>query len=400
LSFSSFIANRYYKSKSKWNIVNIISRSASFVLAIAVCSFFVVLSVFSGLKNFGDNYSRAFDPEIKISPKNSKHFKASEINYNKIKKIEGVIFLSKQIEEKVLVQNEENNSFAYLIGVDENYNSVVEIDSVISLGKWIDPSSTNLEALVSYALADKLNLGLFNYGGGMSISVPSKNKTNSFFKKKLSSSFYMISGIFNSSDPVDQKTIFTSVSSAQKLLGLSKESVSSIIVKTTPNSNLSFISSKIKDIVGDKASVKTRKELNETYYKMLNSEELILNFVLGLILIVAMFNTIGAVIILVIEKKKNIKTLHKLGAYPADIRQVFFKHGLLLSCSGGSIGLLIGCLIVFLQEKFSLIYLAGTSIPYPVIFDYKNFFIVSFWIFVVGYFGSFISSKSVNKIKL
>ena len=134
-----------------------------------------MLSVFSGLKNFGDNYSRAFDPEIKISPKNSKHFKASEINYNKIEKIEGVIFLSKQIEEKVLVQNEENNSFAYLIGVDENYNSVVEIDSVISLGKWIDPSSTNLEALVSYALADKLNLGLFNYGGGMSISVPSKN---------------------------------------------------------------------------------------------------------------------------------------------------------------------------------------------------------------------------------
>jgi lipoprotein-releasing system permease protein len=268
------------------------------------------------------------------------------------------------------------------------------------LGKWIDPSSANLEALVSYALADNLNLGLFNYGGGMSVSVPSKNKTNSFFKKNFSSSFYMISGIFNSSDPVDQKTIFTSVSSAQKLLGLGKESVSSIIVKTTSNSNLSYVSSKIKDIVGDKASVKTRKELNETYYKMLNSEELILNFVLGLILIVAMFNTIGAVIILVIEKKKNIKTLHKLGAYPADIRQVFFKHGLLLSYSGGSIGLLIGCLIVFLQEKFSLIYLAGTSIPYPVVFDYKNFFIVSFWIFVVGYFGSFISSKSVNKIKL
>ena len=359
-----------------------------------------MLSVFSGLKNFGDSYSRAFDPEIKISPKNSKHFKASEIDYNKIEKIEGVIFLSKQIEEKVLVQNEENNSFAYLIGVDENYSSVVEIDSVISLGKWIDPSSTNLEALVSYALADKLNLGLFNYGGGMSVSVPSKNKTNSFFKKNFSSSFYMISGIFNSSDPVDQKTIFTSVSSAQKLLGLSKESVSSIIVKTTPNSNLSFISSKIKDIVGEKAFVKTRKELNETYYKMLNSEELILNFVLGLILIVAMFNTIGAVIILVIEKKKNIKTLHRLGAYPADIRQVFFKHGLLLSYSGGIIGLLIGCLIVFLQEKFSLIYLTGTSIPYPVIFDYKNFFIVSFWIFVVGCFGSFISSKSVNKIKL
>ena len=367
MSFSSFIAKRYYQSKSKWNIVNIISRSASFVLAIAVCSFFVVLSVFSGLKNFGDSYSRAFDPEIKISPKNSKHFKTAELNFKKIEKVEGVAFLSKQIEEKVLVQNEENNSFAYLIGVDENYSSVVEIDSVISLGKWIDPSSANLEALVSYALADNLNLGLFNYGGGMSVSVPSKNKTNSFFKKTSPSSFYMISSIFITSDTFNQKTIFTSVSFVLKLLGLCSEMVTSFIVNTTPTSNFSYVSSKIKDIVGDKASVKTRKELNETYYKMLNSEELILNFVLGLILIVAMFNTIGAVIILVIEKKKNIKTLHKLGAYPADIRQVFFKHGLLLSYSGGSIGLLIGCLIVFLQEKFSLIYLAGTSIPYPVV---------------------------------
>ena len=400
MSFSSFIAKRYYQSKSKWNIVNIISRSASFVLAIAVCSFFVVLSVFSGLKNFGDSYSRAFDPEIKISPKNSKHFKTAELNFKKIEKVECVAFLSKQIEEKVLVQNEENNSFAYLIGVDEKYSSVVEIDSVISLGKWIDPSSSNLEALVSYDLADELNLGLFNYGGGMSISVPSKNKTNSFFKKNFSSSFYMIAGIFNSSDPVDQKTIFTSVSSAQKLLGLNKESVSSVIVKTTSNSNLSYVSSKIKDLVGNDVSVKTRKELNETYYKMLNSEELILNFVLGLILIVAMFNTVGAIIILVIEKKKNIKTLHKLGASPADIRQVFFMHGLLLSYSGGGIGLLIGCLIIFLQEKLSLIYLSGTSIPYHVIFDYKNFLIVSFWVLVVGYFGSLISSKSVNKIKL
>ena len=114
--------------------MNIISRSASFVLVIAVCSFFVVLSVFSGLKTFGDNYTKAFDPEIKITSNNNKFLLTNETNETKIKNIKGVSKYSKIIEEKVLVQNEENNGFANLHGVDIFYNSVVEIDSIISIG--------------------------------------------------------------------------------------------------------------------------------------------------------------------------------------------------------------------------------------------------------------------------
>ena len=124
------MAKRYYWSKSKWNIVNIISRAASFVLIIAVCSFFVVLSVFSGLKSFGENYSNAFEPEIKVSDISSKHFIIPDSIYNRVKGIDGVLSLSKILEENVLVQNEEKNDFAYLFGVDRSYSSVVQIDSV------------------------------------------------------------------------------------------------------------------------------------------------------------------------------------------------------------------------------------------------------------------------------
>jgi lipoprotein-releasing system permease protein len=133
---------------------------------------------------------------------------------------------------------------------------------------------------------------------------------------------------------------------------------------------------------------------------MLNAESLILNFVLGLILIVAMFNTIGAVIILIIEKKKDIQTLYKIGANESQITKIFFKHGLYLSYSGGFIGLVLGCLIVFLQEQFNLILLSGTSIPYPVTFDFNNFLIVIGWLLVVGAGGSFVSSIALKKIKL
>ena len=399
MSFSSFIAKRYYWSKSKWNIVNIISKAASFVLVIAVCSFFIVLSVFSGLKNFGETYSKSFDPEIKISTSSYKYFAINDSLLKKIQNIPEVVYLSKLLEEKVLVQNEEKNDFAYLYGVDNSYSSVMQIDSVITLGKWITPSSKEFEAVVSYSLADNLNLGLFNYGGSLDVLVPSKKSKSNFFKKKFSSYSYIVSGLFSSSDAADQKTVFVSISSARQLLGLEKGALSAILVKTNNSARSSFIANKIKKILGSGFSVKTREELNDTYYKMLNAEGLVLNLVLGLILIVAMFNTVGAVIILIVEKQKDIKTLYKLGANKSQVNSLFFRHGLYLSYSGGFIGLVLGCIIVFIQEVFGLILLSGTSIPYPVIFDLNNFMIVIGWLLIVGLGGSFLSSLALKKIK-
>jgi len=394
------MAGRYLRSKSKWNIVNIISGSASFVLIIAVCSFFVVLSVFSGLKDFGINYSKAFDPEIKITSSSSKYFVLEDSVYKNLQNIPGVAFLSKTIKEKVLVQNEGNNSFAYLLGVDNFYNSVVEVDSIIDVGKWINPFFNGQEVVVSYSLADNLNLGLFNYGGGLTILVPSKKSKNNLFENPFSSSSYMVSGVFSSSESSDQKTVFSSISSARQLLGIDKKSLSAIVVKINKNTDNLIVIKQMKKILGEDYSIKTRRELNETYYKMLNAEGLILNLVLGLILIVAMFNTVGAVIILIIEKQKDIKILYKLGAKKSQIKALFFRHGLYLSYSGGFLGLALGCVIVFLQEMFGVILLSGTSIPYPVVFDLNNFVIVIGWLFFVGLSGSYLSSLALKKIKL
>ena len=399
MGLSSFMAKRYYWSKSKWNIVNIISRAASFVLIVAVCSFFVVLSVFSGLKSFGENYSNAFDPEIKISGISSKHFIITDSIYNRVKGVDGVLSLSKILEEKVLVQNEEKNDFAYLLGVDRSYSSVVQIDSVITLGKWLNPLSKEFEAVVSYDLADNLNLGMYKYGGGLTVVVPSKKSKNNLFKKNFSSYSYMVSGLFSSNEPDNQKTVFTSITNARRLLELEKTAVSAIIIKTKNNAPLVSIANEIKKALGNDFSVKTRQELNETYYKMLNAEGLILNLVLGLILIIAMFNTVGAVIILIIEKEKDIKTLYKLGAQKRQINSVFFKHGIYLSYSGGTIGLALGCVIVFVQEQFGLILLSGTNLPYPVVFDLNNFVTVIGWLLFVGVGGSFLSSLALKKIK-
>jgi len=133
---------------------------------------------------------------------------------------------------------------------------------------------------------------------------------------------------------------------------------------------------------------------------MLKTEGVVLNLLMGLILVVAMFNTIGAVIIMIIEKQENIKTLYKIGASKQQVQNIFFKHGLLLSFSGGVLGLVLGCGVVYVQEEFGLIRLAGTSIPYPVSFDLKNFFLVTGWLLIVALAGSYLAALAAKKIKL
>ncbi len=400
MGFSNFIARRYYSFKSKWNIVNIISRSASFVLVVAVCAFFVVLSVFSGLKVFGANYSKAFDPDVKVFSKDSKHFYFNSKLSEQLTKDPNIAFFSKLVEEKVLVKNNENSGFAYLNGVEEQYSSVFDIEKIITVGRWLNHLPNNNETVVSHALADELSLGLYNYGGGLTVLIPSRKTGNSLLQNPFYSSLYMVSGVFGSSETVDQKNIFVPLASAQNLLGLDHNQVSAIAIRLADlNDNKNTIKA-IQAIFGDDFSVKSREELNETYYKMLNAEGLILNLVLGLILIVAMFNTVGAVIILIIEKQKDIKTLYKIGANRAQVSNVFFKHGVYLSFSGGSLGLLFGCLIVFLQEQFGIISLSGTSIPYPVVFDINNFGIVIGWMVLVGTGGALLSLLALKKIKL
>ena len=398
MSISSFISKRFFLSKSSWNIVNIISHVASFVLVIATCAFFVVLSVFSGLKDFGLNYSKSFDPDIKISHLKEKHFNITSLPVEKIVKLFGVSHLSQIIEEKVLLNNDDKNSYGFLTGLDQAFSSVVEIDSVLVMGRWVSQDLNDV--VVSATIADNLNLGLFNYDGGLNILVPSIGKRSSVLKNPFDSMFLMPTGIFQSGDETDQKNVFTSLGSARKLLSLKEGFVSGVLIKANNNIDNLDLSEKIFSIVGEDFVVKTREQLNETYYKMIKTEGLILNLLMSLILIVAMFNTVGAVIIMIIEKQKNIRTLYKVGATKLQVQNVFFKHGLLLSYSGGLFGLALGCFVVYVQEAFGLILLSGTSIPYPVSFDSTNFFLVVGWLLFVGAAGSYLASLITKKIKL
>ena len=396
MGISFFVSKKYFFSKSKFNIVNFISLTASFVLVVASCSFFIVLSVFSGLKDFGLNYNKAFDPDIKISSTSLSAFTPTESQLNWLSSSNDSFIYSKVLEEKVLLSSDGKNTFGNLVGVDKNFRKVIEIDSIISVGRWLDLNSN--EVLVSYYIADKLNLGLFNYGGVLSLGVPNNNSNSSLLKKPVRSLGFIPSGVYSSSNDKDQRTVFASLNSTRTLLKKDKKEITSILIKSFDNPKP--LIKALKKVFNKGFLVSSREELNQTYYKMLNVEGLILNILMGLILTVAMFNSIGAIIILIVEKRKGVQTLLKLGATKKNIQNLFFKHGLMISLSGGAIGLFSGICFVSLQKSYSFIKLAGTEIPYPVSLEMSNIVLVIVFLLTVCSVGSYIASKTSLKITL
>ena len=396
MGISFFVSKKYFFSKSKFNIVNFISLTASFVLVVASCSFFIVLSVFSGLKDFGLNYNKAFDPDIKISSTSLSAFTPTESQLNWLSSSNDSFIYSKVLEEKVLLSSDGKNTFGNLVGVDKNFRKVIEIDSIISVGRWLDLNSN--EVLVSYYIADKLNLGLFNYGGVLSLGVPNNNSNSSLLKKPVRSLGFIPSGVYSSSNDKDQRTVFASLNSTRTLLKKDKKEITSILIKSFDNPKP--LIKALKKVFNKGFLVSSREELNQTYYKMLNVEGLILNILMGLILTVAMFNSIGAIIILIVEKRKGVQTLLKLGATKKNIQTLFFKHGLMISFSGGVIGLVSGICFVSLQKSYSFIKLAGTEIPYPVSLELSNVLLVIVFLLIVCSLGSYLASKTSLKIKL
>ena len=363
---------------------------------VASCSFFIVLSVFSGLKDFGLNYNRAFDPDIKITSESLRVFEPTKIQIDWLSANSDSFVYSKTIEEKVLLSSDGKNSYGRLVGVDQNFRDVIEIDSVISVGRWIDMDSN--EAVVSYFFADKLNLGLFNYGGELNVSIPYKENDSPLFKNPFRSLGFTPSGVYMSSNEKDQRTIFSSISSARSLLKKTDKEISSILIK--PFGDPKSLIKGLKKVFNQGYIVKSREELNQTYYKMLKTESLILNILMALILSVAMFNSIGAVIILIVEKRKSVQTLLKLGATNKSVQNVFFKHGLMISLTGGVLGLFSGFCFVYLQKTFSFVKLAGTEIPYPVSLELSNVFSVIAFLLVVCCIGSYLASRTSLQIKL
>ncbi len=356
---------------------------------------FVVLSVFSGLKVFSLSFSNDIDPDLKISSTLGKSFFISPNQESQIKEIDGLVSYSKIIEERVLFVFNGKQEVTYLKGIDPAFSQVNAIKKKLFNGQWLKPDSD--QVVVGYGIAEKFSMGLLDFNNPLEVLVPKPGKGTIENPADAFNKMVVIPvGIYAVSEDLDSKYVFADLGLTQELLEYKTNQISGIEVKIKNSTDESVISSKLQTIFNNKITIKNRAQLNESLYKMLNTENIAVYLIFTLVIIVALFNLIGALIMMILDKKGNLKTLFNLGTEIKDLRKIFLLQGTLLSVLGGIIGLLIGIGIVLLQQHYQLIMITP-SLAYPVLFSIENVLIVLGTIVTLGFVASLIASSRVSK---
>ena len=388
---TTFIAFKYFFSKKNYTIVYIISLFSVLVLSIANFSFLTILSVFSGLEEYSLSFSKSFDPDLKLRSMSGNRLKITENDIQLIREVEGVTSVSKIILGKAVIQNDDKTEFAEILGVDNEFNSVILIDSIMEVGSF--SKLDNYTSFTSSSLSQKLDLTLYNASGQYFVSTLSDDYLNFFIQPFNRSETLISNGIFRTRG--NENKIIVSLPFASKLFGFEKNTYSELLIKT--NGELNPAKEKIKSSF-PQYSILTHKEQNETLFKIMQSERLVIIAIMFFIVLVSAFNVIATVSMLIIEKEANIKTLRALGMNRKEIFQLFFKHGLLINLSGLIIGLFLSIILIYIQINFSIISIPGLDVPYPVSLKAGNIGVLMISAFFISIFSSYLGALASRKI--
>ena len=394
MNVSFYIAKRYLFSKSSNNAINFITIIAAIGVIIGSASLFIVLSGFAGLKDFSLEFSTIVDPDLKVLSAKGKSFEISHEELKQIDALEGIASYTKIIEERVVLNFDGKHLVANLKGVDENYPKST-IDSIITQGSWLEKNTNQIVS--GWGLSNNLSIGIFDYAKTIKIYAPRPGKGQI---SSVKSAFNIInatnSGVFQINEELDNSYVFANIETAQYLLNYSDNQISAIEILLKNPENLDLVKQQLLAILGEKVIVKNRIQLNDALYKMLNTEYLAVYLIFTLVLIIALFNVIGSIVMMILDKKKNLNTLFNLGVTIKDIRRVFFLQGGLMTIIGGGIGLFLGFIIIWLQKMFALLMITP-SLPYPVSVKAVNFLIVFATISFLGLVASKIASVRITK---
>lgn len=395
MNFPFYIAKRYLFSRSSTNAINIITIIAAIGVVVGAMALFIVLSGFAGLKDFSLQFANVFDSDLKIMPARGKTITFNSSSEVKLQSIEGVAAYSKIIEERVFLHFRDKNEIAYIKGVDENYAAVNPVDSMLAFDSWFSPNEK--EVVVGIGTSQKLSLGTRDYGNLLEIYVPKPYKGQSLDPSQVfNKDRVVVAGIYEINEELNSKYVFSDIDFARSLLKIDSTSVSSIELKLFEGASEKNIRSQLSALFYEDVLIKNRIQQNDALYKMLNTENIAVYLIFTLVLIIALFNVIGSIIMMILDKRKNIKTLFNIGANLKDIRCIFFLQGALMTFLGGSLGILLGVIVVWAQLRFEFINITA-SLPYPVKLKAINILIVFVTITTLGIVASKIASSRVRE---
>jgi lipoprotein-releasing system permease protein len=395
LGFSLYIAKRYLFTKTSNNAINIVTIIASFGVIIGSLALFIILSGFSGLRTFSYSLLDVSDPDIKITSVKGKTFLITDDVQQILNKNQSIETISKVIEERVFLEYNDKSEIAYIKGVEDNYPKITQIDSALSQGTWLDTTYINT-AVIGRTIAIKLSLGVRSFGEQLQIMVPKPgtgfiNPNNAFYKTEV-----QIVGLYSGTEEFESKFVFVTLSQAKDLLNFKENQITGLELKLIDSKNSDIVANELQEKLGNDYKVQTKEQLNEVFYKVINTENFVSYLIFTLIVIIALFNVIGTIIIMIIDKKDNLKTLFSLGATVKEIKKIFVLQGFLLTFFGMFIGLIVGIILVFVQKKYEL-FMITENLAYPVEFRFYNLFTVILTITILGFIAAKIASSRISK---
>lgn len=401
MNLSLYIARRYLIAKKTHNAINIISWISVISVGIGTFALVVVLSAFNGLEGLVESLFESFDSDIRIESKNAKVFSEEHIDFEQITSIEGVEDYTRVLEEICGVRYKEQQVVATIKGVDESFLSMSNLDSAMIEGDLILEENDIAYAISGYGLASQLGLYLSTSLENLSIYTPKRdrisniNPLNSVYRKLIAPG-----GVFYISPEYDNKYVIVPIDFAQQLLDYKEDKISSIEIKVKNGYDMIAIQKQIASLFDQNSfEVKSRYEFNEIIYKTNKTEKWVTFLILVFIMVLAAFNILSSLSMLIIEKKKDLYTLRSMGAKKHLIRRIFFTEGILINLGGALTGLFLGVIVCLLQQHLGLVRLEGGIVEfYPVILQPLELFYIFLTVLIIGFVTSWYPVRNLTKL--
>ncbi|MEE4115120.1 MAG: FtsX-like permease family protein [Marinilabiliaceae bacterium] len=401
MKLSLYIARRYLFAKKSRNAINIISGISIAGVTVGTMALIIILSVFNGLENMVQTIFGTFDPDLEIRITEGKVFIPEERHLAILDSIEGIQNWSFVLEENALLRYDEKQYIASVKGVEDDYSSITGLDSVMWDGDFIlRGENGRMFTVVGLGVAQNLGIGL-NFLSSVNIYVPkrtgkvgSADLSNAFIRQHI-----FPSGIFSVEQDFDSRYIFIPIDMMRNLLEYDEE-ISAIEIKFTEGADVEELQQAVEELFGDKFTVKNKYQQQEMFYKVMRSERLAIFVILSFILVIASFNIIGSLTMLIIEKEKDVSILRSLGANNNLIKKIFIFEGWLISIIGAIAGLLLGGFVCWLQQQYGIVKLSGDTLvidTYPVVMQFLDFVLVLITVLAIGFGAAWYPVRYMTK---
>jgi len=399
LKFPIFIARRYLFAKKSHHAINIITLVSVAGVAVGTMALVIVLSVFNGFERVILSMFNAFNPDLEIRLKEGAVFTLDEIPLQELRNIPGIVLFSEVLDESALITHQNRQHLVTMRGVQPTYATITGIDTMLVTGTFSLEDGEADFFVIGQGVEFVLGANIHDFMNPFNLYVPRRGRTPSLHPSQaFVSTTNFASGVFGVQAEFDMEYVLVPIRLARQLLGRENE-ISSLVLSLDQDANENRVQKKVQELVGPAFEVRNRLQQQDFLYRIMRTEKWAIFFILTFILIIASFNVVGSLTMLVIEKTRDIQTLHSVGASQKLLRKIFLTEGIMISLGGALVGLLAGVLVSWLQMQFGFVSIQaeGTFVidAYPVVIKGTDLLLTALTVFVIGTVASLLPVKNI-----